>query len=144
MKGITIHQPWAWAIAAGHKRIENRTWSVSYRGPIAIHAGKSKSSIVIASEFCLDRGIEPPSREDLVFGKIIAVARLIDVVDYAPAHSLWEDANNVQSDPWAFGPKCWILDDIQPLTEPVEYKGNTTLWKVCDEAIAAIAEQIGL
>jgi hypothetical protein len=40
MKGLTLTQPWATLIAIGAKRIETRSWSTSYRGPIAIHAAK--------------------------------------------------------------------------------------------------------
>ena len=36
---ITIRQPYAELIARGVKRVENRTWSSKYRGPLAIHAG---------------------------------------------------------------------------------------------------------
>lgn len=43
MKAITIQQPWALAIAAGVKNIENRSRHVSYRGPVAIHAGAAWS-----------------------------------------------------------------------------------------------------
>lgn len=39
MKAITLHQPWASLIAVGAKRIETRSWSTRYRGPLAIHAG---------------------------------------------------------------------------------------------------------
>lgn len=38
MKALTLHQPWASLIAIGAKRIETRSWSTSYRGPLAIHA----------------------------------------------------------------------------------------------------------
>jgi hypothetical protein len=40
MEALTLHQPWATAIAEGIKTIETRSWSTSYRGPLAIHAGK--------------------------------------------------------------------------------------------------------
>lgn len=38
MKAITLHQPWATLISLGVKSIETRSWSTSYRGPLAIHA----------------------------------------------------------------------------------------------------------
>ena len=41
MKALTIRQPYASLIATGAKTIETRSWSTQYRGPIAIHAGKS-------------------------------------------------------------------------------------------------------
>lgn len=40
LKAISIMQPWAWLIVNGHKDIENRTWSTTYRGRVLIHAGK--------------------------------------------------------------------------------------------------------
>lgn len=41
MYALTVKQPWASAIMAGLKRVENRTWRTDYRGPLAIHAGSS-------------------------------------------------------------------------------------------------------
>ena len=38
VKIISVRQPWAWLIVAGHKDIENRTWRTSYRGRLLIHA----------------------------------------------------------------------------------------------------------
>lgn len=40
MKAISLWQPWASAIAFGSKRVETRSWTTRYRGPLAIHAGK--------------------------------------------------------------------------------------------------------
>lgn len=38
MKALTLTQPWATLIALEAKRIETRSWSTAYRGPLAIHA----------------------------------------------------------------------------------------------------------
>jgi hypothetical protein len=43
MKPLSIRQPWAWAIVAGLKRYENRTWTTPYRRPLLIHAGQSRA-----------------------------------------------------------------------------------------------------
>lgn len=40
MKALTLWQPWASLIPLGAKTIETRSWSTSYRGPLAIHAAK--------------------------------------------------------------------------------------------------------
>jgi len=40
MKALSILQPWAHLIVAGHKDIENRTWPTKMRGEILVHAGK--------------------------------------------------------------------------------------------------------
>lgn len=44
MKALTLHQPWASLIALGVKTIETRSWSTSYRGPLAIHAAATMPS----------------------------------------------------------------------------------------------------
>ena len=40
MKVLSLWQPWASLVAFGRKRIETRSWSTSYRGPLMIHAAK--------------------------------------------------------------------------------------------------------
>jgi hypothetical protein len=40
VKALTLWQPWASLVALGVKSIETRSWSTSYRGPLAIHASK--------------------------------------------------------------------------------------------------------
>lgn len=42
MKALTLWQPWASLVALGVKTIETRSWSTSYRGPLAIHAAKKR------------------------------------------------------------------------------------------------------
>lgn len=37
---LSIRQPWLWAILKAGKRIENRKWKTSYRGPLLLHAAK--------------------------------------------------------------------------------------------------------
>jgi hypothetical protein len=41
MKALTLSQPFATLVAIGAKRIETRSWSTNYRGPLAIHAAKT-------------------------------------------------------------------------------------------------------
>jgi hypothetical protein len=38
MKALSLTQPWASLVALGEKKVETRSWSTRYRGPIAIHA----------------------------------------------------------------------------------------------------------
>ena len=64
---ISVHQPWAWAIVAGHKIIENRTWAVRHRGPIAIHASTNKTfltpdAIEAMAQACPELKAVPRSR----------------------------------------------------------------------------------
>lgn len=42
---LSIRQPWAWAVCAGVKRTENRTWTTEHLGTIAIHASSSMQMV---------------------------------------------------------------------------------------------------
>ena len=79
MKCLSLWEPWATAIAYDLKRIETRSWSTPYRGPVAIHAAKT----TLHAEFIHDErvrsdfeavGIREVSQ--LAFGHIVAVARI--------------------------------------------------------------------
>ncbi len=40
IKGLSVRQPFAWAIACAGKTVENRSRMTAYRGLLAIHASK--------------------------------------------------------------------------------------------------------
>jgi hypothetical protein len=37
---LSLRQPWLWAVLKAGKRIENRKWATSYKGPLLLHASK--------------------------------------------------------------------------------------------------------
>jgi hypothetical protein len=126
MKALTICQPYAELICRGDKPIENRSWSTAYRGPLAIHAGRSRAWL---DDAMFDsRG--------LVFGAIVGVAQLVDVqpLDKLPA--------NVQQHEHAFGPYCWLLADVRRLRRPIELAGRQGLWVVDPSTLARITERL--
>ena len=122
VKCLTVCQPWPWGIIHGQKRVENRGWPTKYRGPIAIHAGKSKAWL----QDTLPDGTKVPLRE-LEFGKIIGI---VDLVDCVPV-------DQVADDPFAYGPWCWVLADPRPLAHPIPYKGQLGLFEVPDNLFSA-------
>lgn len=88
MKVLTIRQPWAWAIARGHKDIENRRWTTRHRGPLAIHAGGAvaedmrgalKTIRAHVDPALLPRPLGPDDPPYSLLGRIVAVVDLVDV-----------------------------------------------------------------
>ena len=77
---LSLHQPWATAIADGHKRIETRSWWTAYRGPIAIHAAK-RNDAWFERILRKDHGLLTATPE-LPLGAIVATATLIDCFPY--------------------------------------------------------------
>jgi hypothetical protein len=90
MKFLTIRQPWASLIAVGAKTIETRPFSTTYRGPLAIHAGKANPPYFWNLGGWTVGRLDPhePRRMfthdspiiDLPLGAVVAVCDLVDVV----------------------------------------------------------------
>lgn len=113
MRALTICQPYAELIARGDKPIENRTWATAYRGPLAIHAGKSREWLDDD-----DERLYP----GMVFGAVIAIAELADCVrvESLPRH--------LQHHEHANGPWCFILSNVRRI-EPVPFRGAQGFWE---------------
>ena len=122
MKALTICQPYAELILRGDKPVENRKWCCRYRGPLLIHAGKSRA--------WLDTWREIP---DLVFGAIVGIASVIDCgsPEYVRATYLTIADNEHVEGPW-----CIVLDAPRRLIEPIPYRGQQGLFDVPDEVKA--------
>lgn len=145
MKALTLHRPWAWAIAHADKRVENRGWQPpdSLLGQrFAIHAGL-KYAADAAEWIRREVGISVPSKDSMPAGVIVATVRLVGYID----DDLWirpdpdDDAHMdaVDESPWFCGPIGWVLDDVRALAEPVACKGAQGLWTVPADVEARIA-----
>lgn len=92
---LSVRQPWAWLIVAGHKDIENRTWRTHHRGRILIHASQRIDAAMIrALTQAWPFDGDPP--ESFVTGGIIGEVSIIDCVT--------ESASS-----WFHGPHGFVL-----------------------------------
>ena len=131
MKAVTISQPYASIIASGEKWIENRTWPTSYRGAIAIHAGKGTQYLD------KDELKEYPSGCVIAVGKLVACIDLtkIECMGHLPEYQD-ERIPGTKNITWAKalehehceGPWCWILEDVRAV-EHVPVRGAQGLWE---------------
>lgn len=147
MKAISLTQPWAQLVALGEKKIETRSWSTKYRGPLAIHAAKGFPGW--AKDTCyqpqfvaaLFRHSLSPA-DQLPTGVIVATCRLVHVVQMNEIHvfpacrSYWHQHHEWKLDErerafgwYAVGRFMWLLDEIHMLPEPVPTKGMHRLWE---------------
>lgn len=119
MKALTLTPPWTWIVLHGGKRIENRTWNTSYRGPFLIHASKgmTRDQYDDALDTCHVLGspsvasrVPPPS--DLERGGIVGVATLFDVFRPCPPIGPRGLCTHGWHMPGQFG---FILVDVEPL-----------------------------
>jgi hypothetical protein len=124
MKALSVCQPWAWGIVHGLKTIENRFRRVHYRGPLVIHASRSR-------RYCRGdySGLLPglPPWDALDYGALVGVVELVDCVPLT----------EVEGDPFAVGPWCWLLRRPRRL-RPVPFAGQVSFFDVPDRLIEAL------
>ncbi len=144
MIAVTVRQPWARCIAAGHKPVENRSRNFAYRGPIAIHAGKTSDRSGVTDRRVTGLwGADPLAGARL--GAVVAVA---DVVDCHEAEQpVPEDATCCW--PWGDrslrGRPAWhiVLANVQRLAVPVPCRGRLHVgWNVPDDVVHLIQVQL--
>lgn len=160
VRGITIRQPYAWAVAAGHKRVENRTLFTSWRGLLLIHAAnvwhaEGSADMTVARVWGpamgLNGPVHPVPNPDYFHRGVLAVARLAGV----------HEATDGCCEPWGHhvdppGPCApgrelhpaprplahWDLADVRRLTEPVPTKGKLGLWRPDPELMRLVRARL--
>jgi len=122
MQAISVRQPYAWAIARGHRRLSNQPEPTSYRGTVLIHAAMRVDLDSCSLPQVRAAGWDP-SDPLATLGAAIAVAELTDVCDGGPACDcgVWA----------AQGEYHWRLEDVRPLRRPIVALGRQGgLWTV--------------
>jgi hypothetical protein len=154
MRALTVRQPWAWAIAHAGKTVENRSWSTSYRGLLAIHAGvnfdpvgaRTPQVLRAWGTWWLDRprrGAAIPQLTADAYGvergAFVAVAQLVGVHEAAD-NCCWGWGEHPTHD----GPSLyhWQLTGIVPLPTLVPASGRQGLWTPTEKQLRALTEAV--
>lgn len=153
MRALTLWQPMAWAVAEGHKPVENRVWTLpeAFVGQdVAIHAGKRYDASwaeTIRSMFTID----VPQRSEIALGAVIAVVRFTASLDRKALHEfLRKDMPSIGLQPdqfaalhrWYSGPYGFVCADVRKLAEPVPARGFQGLWALPDDIKARVEAQL--
>ncbi|MGP3914350.1 hypothetical protein [Nonomuraea sp. 10N515B] len=151
MIALTVRQPWAYAITALGKTIENRGWTTSHRGLLAIHAGgiwdghrAARRVFELTGQYVLTTEMSA----------VVAVVELVDIhrsftcirsprerhlhTDGAFTCSKWAMGLGEPDGMWH-----WELANVRRLAEPVPCKGTQRLWSLPSDVEAAVLAQIG-
>ncbi len=125
MKALSICQPYPHLILIGEKLVENREWRTDYRGPLLLHAGKSR------------QWLQGYPAAGLTFGAIVGVATLVDCLHI---NDILDGAYD-QRHPWirthkhTEGTWCWVLERPQRLEMPSPWRGSLGLFEVDSSAL---------
>lgn len=156
MKALTLRQPWATLVAVGAKRIETRSWSTNYRGPLAIHAAATRirsgdirhnrfppeirkallpyACDRVAREWPGDLGKGVPADPwYLPLGAVVAIVELVDVVrikdSAALAAGLILSPRERAFGDYTPGRFAWLLGAGYGLDDPIPARGALSLWE---------------
>lgn len=139
MQALTIHQPWAWAIASGIKLVENRDWLPNWRllkpgDELAIHAGLQlpQRADVAACRHALrvvGREAEYPRPPSWAFERGHGLGTLLALATFDGVVERREDLEESQR-PWFIGKYGWRLSNVRQLQMPHQFavRGQQGLW----------------
>jgi len=153
MEALTIHQPWAWAIAAGLKLVENRSWLPSWKrlkegDDLAIHAGqhipqRDELARVRECARAMGRESEVPSSSSTWFHPAY-LGRVIAVVTFVGIARAREDLP-AELRPWWLGKYGWIFKNVRQLdlgSAPKE-RGQQGMWGLTPGVELAVRTRLG-
>lgn len=133
MKALTLTQPWAALVALGQKRVETRSWRTSYRGPLAIHAGRlfpgwareisQREPFLSALRPC---GV--PADLHASLGHVLCTVRLVSCLKAETAARMIPSLEQQFGD---YGPGrfAWFLEDPEPVIGIPLATGHLGLWE---------------
>jgi hypothetical protein len=81
---LSVREPWATALFKLGKNVENRTWRVNYRGPLAIHVSRTVDMDAL-------RDLKLTMRELFPLGCVVGYVELFDIVN--ASRSRWARAD---------------------------------------------------
>lgn len=159
MKALTLTEPWATLVALGKKRIETRSWSTPYRGPLAIHVARGFPrdcrDLCLREPFrsALGELAEQLSRGELKRGIIVAVCTLTAckriLIGKTAKDTLLDDLYMREPDepelsfgnyePGRFG---WILENIVACPDEIEVRGALGVWEVPRGLLPTMQDQL--
>lgn len=150
MKGLSLWQPWASAIAIGAKRIETRGWSFAHGsiGPVAIHA--AKTAVALHTELRERRDLwrrvfgHAVTAAWFPLGAVVATAEIFrptrteELVRHwrrfpKPGDELESQLGNYSPGRWA-----WPVTNVVQLAKPVLCRGRQGLFVLPADVAAAV------
>ena len=125
MKAVTLIQPVATLVVLGACRLEVRAWRTTHRGRVAVYA--SRAFPQEAREVCTREPVRSALRAALGHDDwrrlpLGALLGTVELIDCTPTE---EDS---RPGGWA-----WVLDNPEPLPQPIPYRGCLGIFEVPDD-----------
>lgn len=127
MKALTLHQPWASLIGIGAKEYETRSWATSYRGPLAIHAGKT---VGVVPDGWIRQWVQPLGIRDV---SKVPLGAMLCVCELTAIYRTEELLPHLSEQEKVFGNFrpgrfAWRMKVVEVLDPPIPCAGKQGLW----------------
>lgn len=123
VRALSIRQPWASLILAGHKPVENRSRRTAYRGLLVVHAGlrtdRSPEARALATRYRVDE----------------TTGAFLGTVDLHDCHQMpeldWCDCDHTWAQPTHTGRRAWhwLVRNPMRFAAPIPGRGALGLFK---------------
>ena len=123
MRALSFRQPRAEQIVRGEKTVDIRTWQVSYRGDLAVHASSRRRD-----GRCRQLGFDPAA---LAYGALIGLVQLVEIeaVDQDRYQAL--RSQHLGDAPFPGSPcYAWHLAHPRRFNEPIPKSGKMRIFRV--------------
>jgi hypothetical protein len=127
MKALSFRQPWAELILRGRKTMDLRTYSTTYRGPLAVHASQK-----VEREACGAHGLAPDTLET---GGVVGVVELVDILPLTAAEYETHRDEHLAGRRFREPMFGWVLASPRRLPQVVPARGRMSLFNVDLEGI---------
>ncbi len=127
MKAVTLIQPAASLVVLGACRLDVRAWRTAHRGRVAVYASRALPQG--SRELCTCEPVRSALRAGLGHDdwRRLPLGALLGTVELIDCTPVEEDG---LPGGWA-----WVLDNPEPLAEPVPYRGRLGIFDVPDELL---------
>lgn len=132
MQALSVRQPWAFALIAGVKDIENRTWASSHRGLLIIHAAKKRDAKMEAAVIAKVAQVSHVSRDRVedFYNELVQWNGFIGAVH---VHGMLRKSES----PWFEGPVGWGVHRAEMFT-PVAASGRQGVFQLTAAEVRAV------
>lgn len=122
MRALSLIEPWATLIKEGRKTIETRSWPSTYRGPLAIHASKTKPDRVACHEF----GLYP---DGMYPGTVVCIVEMTGCFKFDMFSLARIPAREIPYGDYSRGRYGFNLQLLHVLENPIPAKGSLSIWE---------------
>jgi hypothetical protein len=138
MQALSVPQPWAWAIARGHKTHVNRAFDTRYRGPLAIYASCRAETRYVQNQAIREANANSAD-------PVAAIGSIVAVVTLKGVCTAGMSGRECACGRWAFvGSYHWQVADPRPLRLPVLALAQPGLWELAPTVAAGVTRMAGM